>query len=77
MPAQSEPPFVNGNQYHSEDSVCAHCDGVICHEPWCIALSADGGDAFWVVLGSDRLSAGDELRLHALGVAWAAEEHPS
>jgi hypothetical protein len=69
MSIQSEPPLGHSNRY-SADSACTYCDGIIRHESWCATLSADVAYAFWAISGSNRLNTADELRLHALGVAW-------
>ena len=73
MPLQSEPPLSHSNQYNA-DSACAHCDGVVQHEPWCAAMSPEVGYAFWAVSDSNPVNLGDEISLHALGVAWLARE---
>jgi hypothetical protein len=73
MQIQSEPPLGQSNQY-SADSACAHCDGIIRHEPWCATLSPEVGYAFWAVSNSNPLSLGDEISLHALGVTWLAQD---
>jgi hypothetical protein len=72
MPIQSEPPLRHSNRY-SADAACAHCDGVIRHEPWCATQSEDVHYAFRVLVDSKQLSPGDELSLHALGVSWGAD----
>jgi hypothetical protein len=72
MPEQNDLPLRHSNQY-SVDSVCMHCDGIIRHESWCATQSANVDYAFQAVLDASQLSPGDELILHALGVAWTAE----
>lgn len=52
---------------------CDHCAGVTSHEAWCISCNAIVRYAYGVVLDSGRLTLGDELSLHALGVKWTAE----
>jgi hypothetical protein len=68
MPIQSFP-LTHSNQY-SADSACGHCDGVIRHEAWCITQNAGVQYAHQVVSNPGLLSTGDNLILHALGVAW-------
>jgi hypothetical protein len=59
----------HGNQY-SADSACAHCEGVIRHEPWCSTQNARVQYAFQAALYPNHLTLHDSLILHALGVAW-------
>jgi hypothetical protein len=72
MPLQNDLPLRHSNQY-SVDSACMHCDGIIRHESWCVTQSATVRYAFQAALDPNQLSLGDELILHALGVAWTAE----
>ena len=72
MPEQNDLPLHHSNRY-SVDSACVHCDGVIRHESWCVTQSGDVYYAFQAVEDPSQLSPGDELMLHALGVAWTAE----
>jgi hypothetical protein len=72
MPLQNELPWRHSNQY-TANSACVHCDGIIRHESWCATQSANVHYAFRAVLDPSQLSPGDELTLHALGVAWTAE----
>ena len=69
---QNDPLLRHSNRYGS-DSACVHCDGVIRHKFWCATQSANVHYAFRAVLDPSQLTLGDELILHALGVAWAAE----
>ncbi len=55
---------------YSVDSVCKHCDGVMRHEPWCIAVNPAVSYAYEVLLDARSLSLADQLMLHALGVVW-------
>ncbi|MGC2111755.1 MAG: hypothetical protein WA655_19720 [Candidatus Korobacteraceae bacterium] len=62
--------WIHSNRY-SADSACEHCEGVVRHEPWCITRSADVLYAYEAVLDASKLTVGDRLILHALGVSWA------
>jgi hypothetical protein len=73
MPIQNQLPWSHSNQY-TADSACVHCEGVIRHEPWCLEQNGSVHYAFQAVSEPDLLSLGDQLSLHALGVAWIAEE---
>jgi len=61
------------NQY-SADSACAHCEGVIRHEPWCLTQNAGVRYAFQVAFYPNQLTLQDHLILHALGVAWNGDK---
>jgi len=69
MPMSRQSVAHHENRY-SADSACAHCEGVTCHEPWCLTQSADVRYAFQVALYPQLLTVQDHLILHALGVAW-------
>jgi hypothetical protein len=69
MPIENQAPLSYSNQY-SADSACGHCDGVICHEHWCITQNANVQYAYQVISDPWYLSRGDHLILHALGAAW-------
>ncbi len=73
MPIPKQPVLRHENQY-SADSACAHCEGIIRHEPWCLTQSADVRYAFQVALYPNHLSLQDHLILHALGVTWDAKK---
>lgn len=62
-------PYFHHNKY-SADAACKHCDGVIRHESWCITLNAAVMYAYAAILDAAKLSQGDHLTLHALGVIW-------
>ena len=57
----------------SESSICDHCAGVTSHEPWCITCNVVVRYAFEAASAAGRLTLGDELILHALGVEWSRE----
>jgi hypothetical protein len=71
MPAQDQLPWSDSNQYNA-DSACVHCEGVLLHESWCPAENVNALYAYRAVSQPDLLSLGDQLILHALGVAWTA-----
>ena len=63
------------NRY-SADSACAHCEGIISHEPWCITQNANVHYAHQVALFPNQLCLEDRIILHGWGVAWRAETVP-
>ena len=66
------PTEVSRNAPHLPDLACSHCAGVNWHEDWCVTSNAMVRYAYEAVLAG-RLSLGDELSLHALGVQWTRE----
>lgn len=72
MAVQNQLPLRHSNRY-SADSACPYCDGVIRHESWCATQNANAYYAFEAVSDPTRLSVGDELSLHALGVVWTTQ----
>jgi hypothetical protein len=70
MSAMQVNPWQYSNRY-SADKACDHCEGIIRHESWCITRSANILYAYQAVLQAAKLSEGDHIILHALGVRWA------
>lgn len=59
----------HSNRYTAQ-SACEHCQGIIRHEPWCITVDCRVYYAFEIVAEPGKLTMGDALILHALGVMW-------
>ncbi len=55
---------------HNSQAACEHCGGIIRHEHWCITRDPIVYYAYDVVVHPEKLSPGDALILHSLGVAW-------
>ena len=72
MPTQEVTTWQHSNKYSAE-AACEHCEGVVRHETWCITQSSDVLYAYEAVLDADKLTEGDRLILHALGVAWTGK----
>jgi hypothetical protein len=72
MSTPDQQPLSFSNRY-CPDSACAHCDGILRHEPWCATLNVNVYYAHRAALFPDHLSLEDRIILHALGVAWRAE----
>lgn len=72
MSVQNRLASSHSNEY-SADSGCGHCDGIICHEPWCITQNASVQYAYQAVSGTGQLNQEDHLILHALGAAWTGQ----
>ena len=69
MSESSTKVWFHSNRYTAE-SACEHCGGVLRHESWCITVDATVYYAYQIVLDRGKLTAGDALILHALGVTW-------
>lgn len=59
------------NRYNAQ-AACKHCEGVIRHQHWCIALHPAVCYAYQIVADPSKLTMGDALILHSLGVIWGA-----
>jgi hypothetical protein len=64
--------IFHSNRYHAQ-AACEHCEGVIRHEPWCITLHPLVFYAYQIVADPSKLSVGDAIILHSLGVIWGAK----
>jgi hypothetical protein len=60
------------NRYN-EQAACEHCEGIIRHERWCITLNAGVSYACEIVADASKLTVGDVLILHSLGVMWGGK----
>ena len=60
--------------YHSTvynaAAACENCGGTIRHERWCRRINAKVRYAFDIATHAEHLTREDDLRLHALGIAW-------
>jgi len=50
---------------------CALCEGVLTHECWCSVRDPGASYAYQIVVDPSKMTMGDSLILHSLGVAWA------
>jgi hypothetical protein len=69
--SENSSPIFHSNRYNAQ-AACKHCEGVIRHEPWCITLHPAVYYAYRVVADPSKLTRGDALILHSLGVIWGA-----
>ena len=65
--------WYHSNRYNAQ-AACPHCEGVIRHEAWCSVVNQLVWYAFQVVTDPTRMSVGDTLILHSLGVSWAENQ---
>ena len=59
-----------GKQLHAQ-SACALCEGIFEHESWCATRDPGAPYAYQIVADASKITTGDSLILHSLGVAWA------
>jgi glycerol-3-phosphate cytidylyltransferase-like family protein len=59
----------HANRYNA-DSACDFCQCVLNHAPWCATRNSLVSYAYQIVAESARLTLGDSLALHSLGVTW-------
>jgi len=52
------------------EAACDHCGKILRHEGWCITLNPFVQYAYEIILDPSRLTIGDAIILHSLGVAW-------
>lgn len=62
--------FVQQSNPYREKDPCPYCEARQQHEAWCVTTNKAVRYAYEAVLGSSRLSDGDVLILHSLGVVW-------
>ena len=72
MSDTTETTRYHSNRYNAQ-AACEHCEGIIRHEPWCITLDPLVYYAYQIVADPSKLTAGDALILHSLGVTWAGK----
>jgi hypothetical protein len=69
MSDNSTTTLYHSNKYHAQ-AACEHCEGIIRHEPWCITIDPVVYYAYEIVADPSKLTVGDALILHSLGVSW-------
>ena len=63
--------MTNANPaYRSTQSPCAFCQGIFEHEHWCATKDAKVSYAYQIAMDGSKITLGDALILHSLGVAW-------
>jgi hypothetical protein len=72
MSNSGPPAWFHSNRY-SAQAACEHCDGVVRHESWCITRDPVVYYAYEIVVEPNKLTVGDTLILHSLGVTWEAK----
>ena len=69
----SDIPWRDWNNYHAGDA-CEFCEGIVRCEDWCISRSEEVRYAYVLILYPWRMSTGDEIRLHAMGVTYGGTD---
>lgn len=64
----------HGNQYNTH-SVCEYCQGIVEHERWCRTKEPRVCYAYLIAADPSKITLGDFLILHSLGVAWPESVH--
>ena len=63
--------FTHQHGQQKVAQVCLHCLGTQEHEPWCVTLDPKVHYAYEIVDEPRKLTLGDALILHSLGVTWS------
>jgi len=63
--------FTHHHNQPNAAAACPHCLGVKEHQPWCATLEPNVQYAFEIVAEPQKLTLGDALILHSLGVSWS------
>ena len=63
--------FASDSKKISALSACPLCQGIFAHESWCASRDPAASYAYQIVVDASKLTTGDSLILHSLGVAWA------
>lgn len=63
--------FTHEHSQQETTLVCSHCLGTQEHEPWCITRDPKVQYAYEIVAEPRKLTLGDALILHSLGVTWS------
>jgi len=67
--ADNSATIFHSNRYNAQ-AACKYCEGVIRHEPWCVTLHPTVYYAYQILADPSKLTTGDALILHSLGVIW-------
>ena len=64
-----------GDRNLKSETFCGHCEGVFEHAAWCAAREPRVAYAYLIVRDASKITAGDSLIMHSLGVAWVELSH--
>jgi hypothetical protein len=63
--------FTHQHSQQNMAQVCPHCLGTQQHQPWCATRDPKVHYAYEIVDEPRKLTLGDALILHSLGVTWS------
>lgn len=55
---------------NNAESACQHCEGTFEHAVWCVTREPRMTYVFLIVRDASKITEGDALILHSLGVTW-------
>ena len=55
---------------YNVESACGYCEGAVEHAAWCATREPRVAYAYLIVRDASKITEGDSLILHSLGVAW-------
>ncbi len=56
--------------FHGNQNPCSYCRGIFEHEQWCATKETKVRYAYQIATDGSKITLGDALILHSLGVAW-------
>lgn len=77
MNIKSDSQSKNCQSINVAESACPHCEGIFEHSAWCMTREPRVAYAYLIVRDASKITAGDSLILHSLGVAWVELNHDS
>lgn len=63
--------FTHHHNQNNAATACPNCLGIRGHEPWCATIVPTVLYAFQILSEPRKLTLGDALILHSLGVTWS------
>jgi hypothetical protein len=63
--------FTHHHNQHNIATACPNCLSIHGHEPWCASCVPSVQYAFEILAEPRKLTLGDALILHSLGVTWS------
>jgi hypothetical protein len=63
--------FTHHHNQHNAVPACAHCLSINGHESWCATCDPKVQYAYAILAEPRKLTIGDSLILHSLGVSWS------
>jgi len=70
----SNPASTHNSNSCSAPTPCAFCEGIFQHAAWCASRDPGASYAYQIVVDASKITTGDSLILHSLGVAWSGAD---